>query len=129
MATPEGKIKAGLDKMLKGEKIWFFSPQAGPYGVIGIPDRIAIVCGLFVGIECKAGASKKMTATQELRSKQIEQAGGKFFLVYDKETIELVRRYIQDVRSGCSRQTGGSCCVAGSRCDTQRHTNSEASTG
>ena len=53
-STPEGKIKRKLDKMLKSENIWYYSPQAGPFGRAGIPDRVAIVDGRFVGIECKA---------------------------------------------------------------------------
>ena len=50
MATPEGRIKAALDRMLKAERVWFYPPQAGPFGSAGIPDRVAIVAGIFVGI-------------------------------------------------------------------------------
>lgn len=102
MATPEGKIKTWLDKMLKEEGIWSFSPQAGPYGKSGIPDRIAIVSGQFLGIECKADASKKPTALQERCMADIMSAGGMCFVVYDKETIERVRQYIVNARN--SRQ-------------------------
>lgn len=95
VATPENRIKARLDKMLKEEGVWYFSPQAGIYGVAGIPDRIAVVEGRFVGIECKADRFKKPTALQALRMKEIEDAGGKCFVVYDDETIEAVRMYIR----------------------------------
>lgn len=115
MATPESKIKSALDKMLKAEGVWYYSPQAGPYGVAGIPDRVAIVCGLFLGIECKADEKCKMTALQERCKEQIENAGGKFFLVYDKATIEEVRHWIVSTRS--RRQEGGSCGVGGSASD------------
>lgn len=97
-ATPENKIKKRLDTMLKAEKVWYFSPQSGIYGVSGIPDRIAIVAGRFVGIECKADASKKPTAIQLLRMKEIEAAGGKCFVVYDHETIDHVRNWIVEHR-------------------------------
>jgi len=103
MATPESKIKSALDKMLKTEGVWYYSPQAGPYGVAGIPDRVAIVCGLFLGIECKADEKCKMTALQERCKEQIENAGGKFFLVFDKATIEEVRQWIVNARD--SRRT------------------------
>ncbi len=109
MATPESKIKASLDKMLKAEGVWYYSPQAGPYGVAGIPDRVAIVCGLFLGIECKADEKCKMTALQERCKEQIENAGGKFFLVFDKATIEEVRQWIVSTRN--RRQEGGSSSV------------------
>lgn len=94
--TPEGKIKSKLDKMMKAEGVWFYSPQAGPFGVAGIPDRVAIVAGQFVGIECKADKTKKPTALQEKCMRDIEQAGGKCFVVHDDETIAVVREYIRD---------------------------------
>jgi hypothetical protein len=101
MATPEGRIKAALDKMLKAERVWFYPPQAGPFGSAGIPDRVAVVYGMFVGIECKADASKKPTALQIKCMASIEDAGGKCFVVYDKETIEQVREWIHARRRRC----------------------------
>jgi hypothetical protein len=94
-STPEGRVKARLDKMLKAEGVWSYSPQAGPFGVAGIPDRVAIVAGQFVGIECKADKTKKPTALQTKCMRDIEQAGGKCFVAYDDETIEAVREYIR----------------------------------
>lgn len=97
--TPEGRIKAKLDRMLKAEGVWFYSPQAGPFGVAGIPDRVAIITGQFVGIECKADKTKKPTALQLKCMRDIEAAGGKCFVVYDDETIEIVRNYIRACNS------------------------------
>lgn len=108
MATPEGKIKTALDRMLKAERVWFYPPQAGPFGSAGIPDRVAVVEGLFLGIECKADATKKPTALQIKCMADIEAAGGKCFVVYDKATIEQVREWIhacRRVREGRSPQT------------------------
>ena len=93
--TPEGKIKRWLDKSLKELDVWFYSPQSGPFGKAGIPDRVAIVKGRFVGIECKADKNKKPTALQTKTMKEIEMNGGKCFLVYDKETIQEVITYIK----------------------------------
>jgi hypothetical protein len=95
VASPEGRVKARLDKMMKAEGVWFYSPQAGPFGAAGIPDRVAIVAGQFVGIECKADKTKKPTALQMKCMRDIEQAGGKCFVAYDDETIEAVREYIR----------------------------------
>lgn len=96
--TPENKVKRKLDRMLKAEAVWFFSPQSGPYGVSGIPDRILCLEGLFVGVECKADRTKKPTALQELRRDEIVNAGGKWFLVYDDATIGVVREFIASYR-------------------------------
>lgn len=92
--TPEGKIKARVDKLLHQYKIWYFSPQSGPYGRSGIPDRIAIVEGLFVGIEVKADKTKKPTRLQIDCMAKIEAAGGKCFVVYDDETLIHLKEFI-----------------------------------
>jgi|TARA_R100001463_G_scaffold1362_6_gene6006 hypothetical protein len=96
--TPEGKIKNKLDKMLKYEKVWYYSPQAGPFGRAGVPDRVAILGGQFIGIECKADRTKKPTALQLKCMQEIEDAGGKCFVVCDDESIEQVREYINGNR-------------------------------
>jgi hypothetical protein len=98
MTTPESKVKTKLDAMLKQEGVWYFSPQAGPHGKAGIPDRIAIVGGWFVGIECKADKSKKPTKLQERCGLDIMKAGGLWFLVYDTDTIEQLRGFIHASR-------------------------------
>lgn len=81
--------------MLKELGVWYYSPQAGPFGVSGIPDRVAIVRGLFVGIECKADRTKKPTALQEKCMRDIETAGGKCFVVCDTESLLLVREFME----------------------------------
>ena len=96
--TPEGKIKNKLDKMLKYEKVWYYSPQAGPFGRAGVPDRVDILGGQFIGIECKADRTKKPTALQLKCMQEIEDAGGKCFVVCDDESIEQVREYINGNR-------------------------------
>lgn len=106
-STPEGKVKSALDRMLKAEEVWYYSPQAGPFGVAGIPDRVAVVMGLFVGIECKAGKGKP-TALQVRCMQQIEAAGGVCFVVRDDETIKAVREFIHACRAkgqGVSAET------------------------
>jgi hypothetical protein len=108
MATPEGRIKAKLDKMLVKLGVWFYSPQAGPYGVSGIPDRVVCAAGRFIGIEAKADATKKPTALQRKCMAKIEAAGGKCFVVYDDETIQEAERYILEVLSARNRTSQGS---------------------
>ena len=71
------------------------------YGTAGLPDKTAIVCGQYIGIEVKADKTKKPTALQNAMMKRIEQAGGRCFVVYDNETIEVVRQYIIQRREQC----------------------------
>lgn len=94
--TPEGKQKKIVDRELHRRKIWFYSPQAGPYGRSGIPDRVAIVKGRFVGIEVKADRTKKPTALQVDCMAQIERAGGKCFVVCDEESLNKLTEWIDN---------------------------------
>jgi hypothetical protein len=93
--TPEGAIKKKLDRMLKTfPDIWLHSPQAGPFGSSGVPDRLVCYKGHLVGIEAKANKSRKPTALQEACMRKITAAGGKCFVVYDDDTIDEVRIYL-----------------------------------
>jgi len=92
--TPEGKVKKKLTEMLKKHSIWYFFPPANGMGRAGIPDVIAIVNGIFVGIECKADEKKQPTALQMVCAKQIREAGGYWFLVYDDFTTTQVEQWI-----------------------------------
>ena len=95
VTTPEGKIKVKLDKMLKS---YGNNPQAGAFGRAGIPDKILCVNGHFIGVECKADRNKKPTALQLQCMEKIEQAGGVCFVVYDNETINHVKLYIERIK-------------------------------
>ncbi len=97
--TPEGKIKKKLDTMLKGLGVWYYSPQAGPFGSSGIPDRVVCCHGQFIGVEAKADAKKEPTALQAKCMKDIEKAGGKCFVVYDDFTILEVYNYLSEIIS------------------------------
>ncbi len=59
---------------------------------------MAILGGQFIGIECKADRTKKPTALQLKCMQEIEDAGGKCFVVCDDESIEQVREYINGNR-------------------------------
>jgi len=98
MATsPEGKIKKKLDKLLKEREkrgLWYFNPQAGPFGKAGIPDKLVCAGGHFVGIECKADRTKKPTALQVQCMDKITLAGGTCFVVCDDESMQAAIDFI-----------------------------------
>lgn len=94
--------------MLDQFGVWFFSPQAGPYGRAGIPDRIACVDGRFVGIEVKADRTKKPTKLQVQCMEKIEASGGRCFVVFDDTSLEEAKMYIAEVLGVSSRTGKGS---------------------
>lgn len=66
MATPEGKVKDQVKKVLKDNGAWFYMPVQNGMGVVGIPDIVGCIpititedmvgqtIGHFVAIETKA---------------------------------------------------------------------------
>ena len=96
MSTPEGKVKRKVDKALHALGVWWFSPQAGPYGRAGVPDRIVCAAGVFVGIEVKADATKKPTRLQKNCMEKIEASGGRCFVVYDEISLDVAVKFITD---------------------------------
>ena len=94
--TPEGKVKRMVTEILKKYKLWYFFPAANGMGRAGIPDIISIVNGGFVGIEVKADKTKKPTELQKICGREIQAAGGRWFLVYDVDSCAELERYIQD---------------------------------
>jgi len=96
--TPEGKIKKKIDKMLKSKSgVWYFKPQAGPFGGSGIPDYIVCNNGFFLGIEAKADATKKPTALQDKCMDDIQAASGTCFVVCDDISLRRVEVAIDAV--------------------------------
>lgn len=85
--TPEGRVKDKVRAMLKKHGIWYFLPGNNGFGTSGIPDFVCCVGGRFVGIECKADASKRPTDLQMACASKIETAGGRWFLVYDGASL------------------------------------------
>lgn len=106
--TPEGKIKAKLDAMLKSfaPDVWYFSPQAGPYGAAGIPDRIICARGYFLAAECKPDITKEPTALQSRCINLIRNAGGRAYLVRSVEDIDKLREVISLIQ----RNAGSILC-------------------
>src|SRR5215211_7187851 len=80
MATPEGKIKDKVKKILKTyENLYYEMPVPSGYGKSGL-DFTCCFCGWFFVIETKA-PGKKPTALQELTMRKVWQAGGVAFVI------------------------------------------------
>lgn len=95
--TPEGRVKLQVDKMLKEfePELWFYSPQAGIYGKSGVPDRMACMYGLLIGIECKRDDKHPPTDLQIATMKAMSRAGAKCFVVSGGDaSLNTVREYL-----------------------------------
>ena len=92
--TPEGKVKADVNKLLKlyGSEVYKFMPVPGGFGPSSL-DYILCVRGLFVAIETKK-LGGKLTARQEFISRQIVEAGGKVFIVDSMLSLAILRDFL-----------------------------------
>jgi hypothetical protein len=122
MSTPEGKVKAAVNRVLapyiaRGDVYTFMPVQSG-YGKKTL-DYLLCVRGHFVAIETKA-PGKKLTALQQAYAREIEAAGG---LVFAIDTEAYARELVPHICEGlffdagtCQRKTqnGGSAVGTGS---------------
>ena len=89
MATPEGKVKDQVKKVLKENGAWFYMPVQNGMGVVGIPDIVGCIpititedmvgktIGHFVAIETKApGKLSRVTPNQQRVLRDIARTGG-----------------------------------------------------
>jgi len=95
--TPEGKIKAKVNRMLapyieRGD-IWKFMPVQMGMGAPAL-DYILCVKGYFVSIETKV-PGKQLTPRQELTSSAMNKAGGKVFVVFDEMSLAYAHTEIE----------------------------------
>lgn len=97
MSTPEGKVKAMVNRALKEYEdrglIWKFMPVQTGYGTTAL-DYLLCVAGRFVVIETKI-PKKDLTPLQNATRRMIESAGGRVFVVKDKQSLLPVLEYIR----------------------------------
>lgn len=97
-----------MDYIKRTCAMFAYKTHGSMYGVKGLPDIIACLGGLFVGIEVKIG-SNQATPTQRLRLREILKAGGRAFVVRDRRGGEaLVDMIIIEARNlGAAREWSG----------------------
>ena len=95
MSTPERKVKAAIQRILKQYGVWFCMPATGGYGRSGIPDFLCCLKGKFIAIEAKTRGNTT-TALQERELISIESAGGHTFVVNEDllEALELKIKWL-----------------------------------
>ncbi len=79
-STPENKIKKQLIALLDAYGVFHWPAAASPYGVGGVPDRLAVVKGWVIGLECKA-PGKGPTVMQAKFGVDLKNAGGIWMLI------------------------------------------------
>jgi hypothetical protein len=88
-ATPEGRVKDAIKKVLKEYNVWYFMPSANGFGKVGVPDFICCWKGRFLAIEAKApGKINNTTPNQKMRIQEINDAMGIALAVDNAQTVK-----------------------------------------
>lgn len=96
--TPEGAVKDRVKKILDNHGAYRVMPVSNGMGAHGVPDFLACVRGMFVGIEAKAGKNMP-TALQLSNLRRIHEAGG-CALVINEDTVLFLDGVLASVRIG-----------------------------
>ena len=92
MKTPEGKIQAKIIKYLKEKKIFHFRYNAVSSS-FGLPEKILIYNGRFIGLEVKTETGRP-TELQLRMQIAIRMAGGVYeFVTSVKQVEEILNEY------------------------------------
>ena len=80
------------------ERVFAWKEHGGRFGTAGLPDIVACVDGMFVGLEVKA-PSGKLTLLQQATLERIRAAGG----VAEKVTsVDEVQTIINSIEGGAA---------------------------
>lgn len=92
--TPEGKVKAKVNRLLDRHGAYRFMPVQTGYGARTL-DYLLCHRSRFLAVETKA-PGKKPTRIQKLCMEKIEAAGGKVFLIDGVNgQLEELERYLK----------------------------------
>lgn len=96
MATPEGKVKDRVKKILKEYGVYWHCPVMNGMGAPGL-DFHCCYKGLAMFIETKAG-NKQPTPRQETTIGELEKAGGVVFIINEVEGLKELETWLNQVR-------------------------------
>lgn len=89
----EKDVKAAVKKILQAETgVWWYMPAANGFGTPGIPDFVGCAHGHMFAIETKFGPGKR-TAWQEKQAEAIVAAGGRYWLINEKNVPDFIVQF------------------------------------
>lgn len=104
--TPEGKVKAAINKVLAGPDIYYFQPVQGGFGKAGVDYHCLISCrsiALAFFIEAKR-AGKEPTDRQATFLEDRRKQGAKCFVIDSLMGVKLLQLWIEDIRRASNRR-------------------------
>lgn len=94
--TPEGRVKAKINKVLEKHGAYKFMPVQTGYGTKTL-DYLICAGGYFIAIEAKR-PGKEPTKKQELTAREIRAAGGVVFMIDgDPKQLDLLDKFLATI--------------------------------
>lgn len=94
--TPEGKVKAKIDAILKKYNVYYFKPRGTGMGRSGIPDYVCCFYGHFIAIEAKT-VGKGLTALQTKEFNDIADHHG-IVVQINEENLHVIERLLDEIQ-------------------------------
>lgn len=91
--TPEGRVKAKVDKLLYKYDVYFEKPVTGGYGKNSL-DYVGCCQGAFFAVETKAPGNKP-TPLQNYVADRMRAAGGVVFVVIGDQGLEELEGWLR----------------------------------
>lgn len=93
-ATPEGKVKDKVKKLLKSFGVYWHCPVQNGMGSPSL-DFVCCAKGRYFAIETKAG-NKQPTPRQETTINEIRRSGGKAFVVNEVTGLQELEIWLKE---------------------------------
>lgn len=100
--TPEGKVKAEIDTVLKRYPAYLVNPATWGMGESGHSDKLVCMFGHFIAIEAKAGRNRP-TELQRGKLREVWAAGGSACVINENNLdalASLIDVLAEDYRAG-----------------------------
>jgi len=85
----ESDIRKRCDNLMKKRGAYICPVNQDERGSSGAPDRVYCYKGMFIAVEYKRSASEKASRLQLHHKDMIRSAGGKWYLIWSSEQLEL----------------------------------------
>ena len=85
----EATVKENARRYLKSKGIFYADVQGSRFTTKGFPDMVAVINGLFIGLEFKTYRGKQ-SEDQKKFQRKLENAGGFYFLPKTLEDVKII---------------------------------------
>jgi hypothetical protein len=101
MTQPESALSGKILRALRADGVFCFKVHGNQHMMAGLPDIVACVDGLFLGLETKMpGKRDNTSARQDLIHTAISQAGGRVTVV---TSVNEAMRVVAKLRQAAER--------------------------